>query len=335
MYNPESPSFPSFMDIALNLVLPIFAIMGVGHTAARLGLLGDAAIDGIDRYVFTFAIPALLFRALSATELPDALPWTLWLTYYGATLTIWAVGFTVVRLILGRSVADSIMIGFGCAQGNTVMLGIPIILTVLGDAAGPPLFFIIGFHGLILITVATIALEWARSRSDSSPGQRSAGVSLRSFGSALRGTLLNPVILGLLGGVIYGQLGVPIPEPIDRGLEMLGRSAIPCALFVIGAVLTRHRLGRNVAPAVIAATLKLIVHPALVWLVATYIFTLPPLWITVATILAAMPTGVYCSILANRYRVAPEVASGLVVMATAASLVTITILLTQLGEMTP
>ena len=315
------------MGVAFPLVLPIFAIIAIGYAAARTGFLGRAAIDGLDRYVFTFAIPALLFRALAGTELPATLPWTLWLTYYGATLATWALGLVAVRLLAGRSLRDSIMIGFGCAQSNTVMVGIPIILSALGDAAGPPLFFIIGFHGLILITVATVGLEWAGSRDQSGDDERPARTALRGFLSVLRGTLCNPVILGLAGGVIYGQLGVAIPGPVDRMLELLGGSAIPCALFVIGAVLTRHRLGHSLGLAALVATLKLLAHPALVWLVATYVLALPLPWVQVATLLAAMPTGVYCSILANRYRAAPEVASSVVVLSTVASLVTITALL--------
>ena len=310
------------MDVAFNLVLPIFGLIAVGYASARLGIVSAAGIDGMDRYVFSLAVPALLFRALANTELPTELPWGLWLSFYLATLAVWAVGGALARFVLGRSFAESVMIGFGGCQGNTVMLGIPIVLTGLGELAGPPLFFILAFHGLLLFTLATFFLESARPRAD---GER-RGMGQILF-SGLRGTARNPVMLGLFGGLVYGQLGVAIPGPMDGILELMGRSAIPCALFVTGGVLTRYRVGDNLGTASFSAGFKLIVHPLLVFCLARFVFALPPLWIAVATVLASMPTGVYSSILANRYQVVPGAASSAVVFSTALSLVTLTLVL--------
>ncbi|MCG8418127.1 MAG: AEC family transporter [Proteobacteria bacterium] len=310
------------MDVAVSLVLAIFGVIAVGFIAARTGFLARAAIDGVDRYVFTFALPALMFRSLANTELPATLPWGLWLCYYPATLLVWAVGSTIARLVLRRSFGESAVIGFGGAQANTVLLGIPIILTGLGDKAGPPLFFILAFHGIIVISLAIFLLEMTKSDDDGE--RRTASAAIRM---GLRGTARNPIILGLFGGILYGQLGVAIPGPIDHMLQLLGRSAIPCALFVLGALLNRYHLGHNLGTASLTSVFKLLIHPALVWLLATFVFTLPPLWTAVATILASMPTGVYSSILANSYQTAPGEASSAVVLSTALSVFTITLLL--------
>jgi len=310
------------MFVALSLVLPIFFVIGVGYGAVRTGLLTDRAIDGIDTYVFSFAMPALLFRSLATTELPTALPWGLWLSYYIAMLGVWAFGSLVARYVMGRPFGDAVLVGFGGGQGNTIMLGVPIILTGFGEEAGPPLFFLLAFHGLILITLATFLMELDRGRQE---GLRPSTGEVVKAG--LLGSVRNPVILGLGFGVIYGQSGLALPGVIDTALEMLGRTAIPCALFVLGAMLTRYHIRRSVGAASWTSSLKLIVHPLCVWLLATYVFALPPLWVIVATVLAAMPTGVYSSILANRYQAAPGAVSSTVVMGTGLSLVTITILL--------
>ncbi len=108
---------------------------------------------------------------------------------------------------------------------------------------------------------------------------------------------------------------------------MVARSAIPCALFVLGAMLTRYSIRRSVGAASITTFFKLIVHPALVFVMTQYLFGLEPLWVTAATLLAAMPTGVYSSILANRYQAAPGAASSTVVLSTGVSIVTLTILI--------
>ncbi|MEQ9796466.1 AEC family transporter [Parvibaculum sp.] len=310
------------MPVALTLVLPIFGVIALGYAGARSKLISHAGVDGLDTYVFTFAMPALLFRNLAHTEFPSTLPWGLWVSYYGAMLTVWAVGSFIAFYVLRRPSSDSVMLGFGCGQGNTIMLGLPIILTGFGPEAGTPVFLILAFHGIILFTIAMFLLELTRAR-----GEEEAP----SFGAILKEGLLNtaknPVIIGIASGVIYGQTGVPLPGIIDSALEMVARSAIPCALFVLGAMLTRYSIRRSVGAASITTFFKLIVHPALVFVMTQYLFGLEPLWVTAATLLAAMPTGVYSSILANRYQAAPGAASSTVVLSTGVSIVTLTILI--------
>lgn len=310
------------MEVALSLVLPIFGIIAIGYAGARTKLIGQPGVDGLDTYVFTFAMPILLFRNLAGTAFPSSLPWGLWISYYGAMLAVWAAGSLIAFYILRRPAADSVMLGFGCGQGNTIMLGLPIILTGFGHEAGTPVFLILAFHGIILFTIATLLLELTRARN---------GTEAPHFAAILRegleNTLRNPVIIGIACGVVYGQLGVPLPGIIDTSLEMVARSAIPCALFVLGAMLTRYSIRRSVGAASITTVFKLTVHPALVFVLTQYVFGLEPLWVTAATLLAAMPTGVYSSILANRYQAAPGAASSTVVLSTGMSLVTLTFLL--------
>ncbi len=309
------------MDIALSLVLPIFGIIALGYIASRSGLMSAAAVGGLDVYVFTFGLPLLLFRNLSRTELPASLPWGLWISFYGSMLAIWAVGALISRYLLKREPAGAVMLGFGGGQGNVVMLGIPIILSGFGPEAGAPLFLILTFHGLILITSATLFLEFFRA-----PTGADIGVGRILF-AGLSSSLRNPIIIGLAAGLIYGQLGVPLPGVVDKAVEMLSQTAIPCALFVLGGTLTRYHLASAAGTASMTVAFKLVLHPALVFVLTNYVFTLEPLWVAVATVLAGMPTGVYSSILANRYQTAAAASSSAVVMATGLSLVTITVLL--------
>ncbi|MEQ9520764.1 MAG: AEC family transporter [Parvibaculum sp.] len=306
---------------AVQLVLPIFAIITLGYFAARTGFLAHAGVDGIDRYVFNFALPALLFRALANTELPAELPWGLWFSYYGGVLIVWAVGGVIARLVFKRTPADSVIIGFGGGFSNTVMLGIPIILTAYGEEASIPLFFILAFHGITVFTIATFLLETTKPREG-------AGLTfpqiLRESG---KGVVTNPIILALGAGIAFGQTGLGIPGPLDVTLEMLARTGIPCALFVLGATLVRYELKQSLDAATLIATIKLVAHPLVVLGLASFVFVLPPLWIKVAVTMAAMPTGVFCFVLANRYQAAPGAASSSILLATGFSLVTLTLIL--------
>lgn len=306
---------------AVSLVLPIFFIISLGYLTARFGYLSDVAVDGIDKFAFNFGITALLFRALANTELPTSLPWGLWFSYYGGVLLVWALAGLTARFVLQRSNVDSVIVGFGGGFSNTVMLGIPIILTAYGEEAGVPLFFILAFHGLTVFTVATFLLETTRPRDGE------ALSTLAILGESVRGMIKNPIILALGAGIGFGQTGFTIPGPVDVTLEMLGRTGIPCALFVLGATLVRYEIRRSVGAASLMAGVKLVVHPIVVFVLASYLFDLPPLWTKVAVTMAAMPTGVFCFVLANRYAAAPGAASSAILIATGFSMVTLTVVL--------
>ena len=121
-------------------------------------------------------------------------------------------------------------------------------------------------------------------------------------------------------------LPLPIPAPLDRTAELVGRSAVPCALFAMGASLAAHRLRGSFRDALLATALKLVAHPALVWSCAT-LLGLEPLWTKVAVLLAAMPTGINVYLFADRYRAGVNTASSAVVLSTGLSIFTISIVL--------
>ncbi len=268
-------------------------------------------------------MPVLLFRNLAHTEFPATLPWGLWISYYGAMLAVWAAGSLVALYVLRRPAKDSVMLGFGCGQGNTIMLGLPIILTGFGPEAGTPVFLILAFHGIILFAIATFLLELTRVREgEAQPRFRAI------FKEGLLNTAKNPVIIGIAGGVIYGQLVV---LPLD-GRRQLARNG-----GALGDPLCAFRAGRH------ADALR---HPAFdrrgvddeplqarrasgagVCAGAIRVRAGAALGRGGDDPCRSMPTGVYSSILANRYGAAPGAASSAVVLSTAASLITLTVLL--------
>lgn len=314
------------LDVAYSLVLPVFGVVVVGYVAARFGWFSDSATDGLDKFVFTFAIPALLFRALANTDIPDTLPWGLWGSYYGGILIVWAIGIAVAMALLRRPFKDAIIIGFGGGFSNTVMLGIPIILVAFGDEASVPLFLILAFHGLTVFTICTFLLEMAQAaeRHDGTARPDPKRILLDS----LKGMARNPLIWALGSGVIFGQTGLTLPGPVDGVLEKLGQAGIPCALFAMGATLSRYEIRRSVGAASQIAVIKLGLHPLIVFALGSYVFALPVMWLKVATVMAAVPSGVYTFIMANRYQAAPGAASSAVVLTTGLSLLTLSAVLT-------
>ncbi len=167
-----------------SILLPVFALIAIGFAARRAGLLGDRAGDGLADYVFTLAVPFLLFRTLARVDIPDAAPLGYWSAYFAGAAVSWALAMLAARRLFGRDGVVVTVCGLAAAQSNTVLVGIPLILTVYGEAGAVPIAMLIGVHLPITMTVATLLAEGR----DASPL------------TVLKRIVTHPIIVGILLG---------------------------------------------------------------------------------------------------------------------------------------
>lgn len=312
------------MLIALYAVLPIMMLIATGFAVVKLAWVSDQFPQALNRYVMQIAAPALLFRNTALTPFPDMPPWGLWLGYYGSMLIIFALGAVLTRILRpSASRQESFVMGFGGAFSNTVMLGIPVILTAFGSQAELPLYLILAFHGLFFLTFMTVCMEVSQPR----------GLDWSALWPAILGALARQnVLIAIVAGVSYGAVGFTFAPFVDRFLGLLGESTIPVALVMTGAILARVQVKSSINIALWIAGLKTIIHPLLTFCVARYLFDLPDLWVAVMTVLAAMPTGLFTNIFAEAYEVGSAEASSTIVISTSASAITLTLILSMFSE---
>jgi predicted permease len=306
----------------LSTVAPLFGIIGLGYLARRLGVVGEGGVKGLVFFAFNFAIPSLLFRSMATMELPEVIEWGFLAAFYVGAVTMYFLGMAGARFLFHRPTDHQAIFGMGSAFSNSVLLGIPIVITAYGPEATLPLFLIIAFHSATFMPLTAGIIQ-------SSRGTRpSAGQHLRTLTVEL---LTNPIVAGLLLGLVANLLGAPIPGPLDGTLELLGGAAVPCALFALGGSLGGTPLVGDVGPAVFLTSLKLVGHPLLVWIVAVPVLGLDGLWAPVAVTIAAMPAGVNVYLFGARYDAAAPVAARTVLLSTVLSMVTIPVILALLG----
>ncbi len=312
------------MLIALSAVLPIMMLIATGLIVVKLDWVSEQFPQVLNRYVMQIAAPALLFRNTALTPFPDEPPWGLWLGYYGSMLPIFFLGYALARLSgRGYSHQEGFVIGFGSTFSNTIMLGIPVILTAFGPKAELPLYLILAFHGLYFLTFMTLCMELSQPR----------GLDWSKLWRAILSALARQnVLVAIIAGVTYGAVGFTFAPFVDRFLSLLGESTIPVALVMTGAILARVRVRSAINIALCVAGLKIIAQPLLTYCVGRYLLGLPELWVAVMTVLAAMPSGLFTNIFAESYQAASEEASSLIVLSTSASAVTLTIILSLFAE---
>ncbi len=306
------------MQILLDIIVPVFGVVAIGYAAARLGWLSKAGAEGLVAFVFNFAIPAMLFRAMATRAMPDPIDWGFLIAYFGGGYLVWGLGMVISRQGFRRHFDEASVAGMGAAFGNTVMLGAPLVLMTYGEAGMLPAFLIISFHSWQLIAVVTALVEGARGNRD----------QLSDIpGNVVRGLVANPILIGLVAGVLWNLSGLPLPAVVDGIAGMLGKAAIPCALFSMGASLAVYRITGALAESTATVTLKLALHPLAVYLLGTYVFALEPMWRDVAVLMAAMPICVNVYLFAQRYDAGTAPAATAIVISTAVSVLTVALVL--------
>lgn len=302
------------------IVLPLFGMIAFGYGAAWSGLLRERTAEGLSDYVYTIAIPLLIFRTLTEATLPDALPWAYWLAYFAGAAAAWAIGQAISAWLFGRGTREAIIHGFSAGQSNVALVGIPLVLSAFGEPGALPLFLLIAVNLPLMMTTASILIESSGS-----------GFSRQTLLSLARNLATNFILIGFAAGLAAQLVGLKLGGAPKAIVDLVAASAVPCALFAMGLALRRYGVTGDLGVTGVLVALKLMVHPFIVFLLAHYVLALPPIWAGVAVTFAAMPCGINSYLLAERYRAGVAAAAGAVSISTALAVLSISFWLWMLG----
>jgi predicted permease len=288
-----------FSLILLKLVA-ILLVVAIGYVAGRMRLLGPNDPARVLSYVaFYIFVPALLFRTTSRLDFAT-MPWG----------TLAAFFVPVMALMLGvylwqRQQGDLPTAGpsaraLTATFGNTVQLGIPMVVAMFGEAGLAIHVTIVSLHALVLLTVLTAVVEVDLARERARQGVADAHIG-RMLVDTARKTVIHPVVLPILVGLVWNALSVPMPPVLDEVLVSLGQAVVPLCLVLIGVSLAQYGLKGAAQGAVMLTLLKLLLLPAVVLAVGHWGFGLSGLPLSVVVMAAALPTGNNALIFAQRY----------------------------------
>lgn len=310
------------MFAILNTVLPVFAIIGLGYAAVRARLYPSSGVGGLIAFVNNFATPCLLFNAMLHVDFGAAFMPVVIVPFYIGALAALGLGILVAIRIFGTTPGEGVASGFSGMFTNTVLIGIPVIARAYGLDALTIAYTIIGFHAPVLITIGMLVMELMR-RDGASLGKVLMAAGTRA--------VQNPLLWGIALGAAANFLGVVLAEPLDAFVVMMSQAVLPVALFGLGGALNDYRLADNWPQALAMAGLKLIVHPAIAWLVMVPLLKVDPDLARIGVLLAAMPTGINAYVFATYYGRNVSVAANTVLLSTVLSVATVSLWLWLLG----
>ena len=295
----------------LQKTLPFFALIGLGYGAGRTGFFTAEATAWLTKFVFYFALSAMLFRFAANLSIGDIFDWSFVQAYFWGTLLIYVVA-NGVALLRRRGIEEAAGEAQCAVIGNVGFLGIPMLAMLLGAEAIPAVMMVLSVDLIVFGSLIVILITGSRD------GRMSLGI-LRTVGLGL---LKNPMIMSIGMGLIVSALPLSIPGPADDFLEILGAAATPGALFAIGASLA-SKSAERVAVAGWLSFAKLVLHPAAVGFAALYVFPVDPYAAGVMIAAAALPVAGNVYILAQHYSVAPHRVSASILISTAVSVFTV------------
>lgn len=309
------------MQTLLDVILPVFLVIGSGYVAVWRGLFPVAGVDGVLRFAQSFAVPCLLFQAISKLDLSSAFDAPLLISFYTSAAICFALGILGARFVFKRDLEDSVAIGFCCLFSNSVLLGLPISERAYGPEGLAGNYMIIAMHSPFCYGLGITVMEIVRNRG------KSRGALLRSISNAM---FHNPLVIGIMLGFAVNLSGFALPMVIDDAVSLIVRAALPAALFALGGVLIQHKPEGDMKAIAMVCALSLLVHPALVWGMGSS-FGVPSDLFHSGVLTAAMAPGFNGYIFANMYGRGRRVAASSVLVATAASILTVWMWLALLG----
>jgi len=295
--------------------LPFFAIIGLGYLAGRRGFFSEEATAYLTKFVFYFALSAMLFRFSANLTLADIFDKQFVFAYFAATLVVYLLA-TFVALIRKRGVEEAAVEAQCAVIGNVGFLGIPMFVLLIGEAAIGPIMLVLAvdliFFGSLIVILIT--------------GSRDGRMSLGIFRTVGTGLVKNPMIMSIVAGFIVSATQIPIPVPVNEFVTILGGAATPGALFAIGASLA-SKSAERLEVAGWLSFCKLVVHPAAVAIAALFVFSVDPFAAGVMIAAAALPVAGNVYMIAQHYGVAPTRVSASILISTILSILTVSLVI--------
>ena len=295
--------------------LPFFALIGLGYVAGRTRFFTEEATAYLTKFVFYFALSAMLFKFSANLSLAEVWDSQLVFAYLWGTAFVYGIA-TLVGFLRWQSVAVTAFEAQCAVIGNTGFLGVPMLTLLLGAEAIGPVVLALAVDLVVFSSLIVILITGSRD------GRMHWGI----LGTVGRGLLRNPMIMAISAGLVWSSLALPIPGPVNDFLTLLGAAATPGALFAIGASLA-SKTAEKLHVSGWLTFCKLVLHPAAVAWAALMVFEVEPFKAGVVVAAAALPVAGNVYILAQHYGVAVQRVSTSILISTALSIVTVSLVI--------
>lgn len=306
------------MAEVLALALPFFGVIFLGLGCGRLARIPESGLAWLSFFIIYVALPALFFSLVARTPFHELTNGRFIAATTLSTAACFALSLAVGLWLRRGNLPEAAIAAIVGSYSNVGYMGPGLTLGALGAGASVPTALIFVFDSLFFFTIIPIMMAIG-------------GRDRRSVGATawlvVRRVVTHPFNVATFLGVFAAYIEFHPPGAIEKTLEFLRNAAAPCALFTLGVSVALRPMDRMQSEVPALLLIKLVVHPALVWLVLTTVGGFEPVWIATAVLMASLPPALNAFIMAKQYETYVEGASGGVLIGTVVSVVTVTLML--------
>ena len=263
-----------------SVIFPVFFLLFLGFISVRIQLISKEQIHALSAFVIKIALPALLFHALASKDLHEIWYPSYFFIYAGVTAFLFIMAFVIGRKVFANSFTHASIYSHGASMSNTGLLGAAILTLLMGNEAMIYLSLVVIIESVFLIPTVLVLAELGRQNQ----------VDLTAILKSTFVTLFkNPLFLSVVLGMSCAIFQVQIPQTLDQVFAMLGQTASPLALFIIGGGMVGLTIQSVNLQTVYLVVSKNIAMPILVYLGLSYFTDLEQKMIYAGTLIAALP----------------------------------------------
>ncbi|QRM55476.1 AEC family transporter [Sinorhizobium sp. BG8] len=300
------------------LVLPFFGMILLGYLAAKARPQPEEALGWLNAFIVYISLPALFFKLVSKTPIEQLTRIDFILANVSATYLVFGTIFAIGLFVRHATVAEATVQGLSAAYGNIGYMGPGLALLAFGERAAVPVALVFCFENMLHFMVAPALMAL------SGGGRQSAATVAAGI---LRRIVTHPFIVATAAGFVAAFSGFEPPVPLMRLIDYLAQAAAPCALFAMGVTLALRPVKRVPVEIAYIVPAKLLLLPAVMYLMLGFAGNFDPLWVFTAMLLAALPTATNVFVIGQQYGVWQERASATILITTLLSVATVTFLL--------
>jgi len=263
-----------------SVIFPVFFLLFLGFLSVRITLITKDQIVALSAYVIKIALPALLLHALASKNLHEIWYPSYFFVYAGVTAFLFIASFIIGIKIFSNSFTHASVFSHGASMSNTGLLGAAILTLLMGNEAMIYLSLVVIIESVFLIPTVLVLAEL---------GQQKQANAVVIFKNTFLMLFKNPLFLSVVVGIGCAILQIKIPESMDQVLIMLGQTAAPIALFLIGGGMVGLTIRSIDTQSIYLVMSKNIFMPILVYLGLRYFTDLDQKMIYAGTLIAALP----------------------------------------------
>ncbi len=303
------------MSILFNIILPVFAMILCGYVLARKNILTGQAAEAMNGLVYFVAFPALLFVVVARTPREQILNWPFLGAWLGSVIIVFALTALVSTLLWRGSLSQMAMRSLNTTCSSTAFIGIPLCVAAFGAQAALPAALATTLLAVFDLSAAIVLLELDRNT-----GTRARSwLIVKNIAASLA---RNPLMIGVVAGLVVAFTVGELPVAVVRFCELVGGAAIPCSLVALGLFFAAHPFMQEWAEVSVLGVIKLLIHPAVAYLLVVTVFPMDPQLTVITVLLASLPPATTVFVVAQRYQIHMPQTSALMLVTTLLSVLT-------------